>query len=52
MWIPNSDSVIVDFNKAYNLWGVYNTKHSCPLVPKQNRMDVPVYAGVKDFEKE
>ena len=53
MWIPNadSDSVIIDFNKAYNPYCVYNTKYSCPLVPKQNWMDIPVYAGVKDFEK-
>ncbi len=52
MWIPNSDSVIIDFNKAYNPYCVYNTTYSCPLVPKQNRMDVPVYAGVKDFKQE
>ncbi|WP_409029468.1 DUF1684 domain-containing protein [Gracilimonas sediminicola] len=52
MWIPAGDSVIIDFNKAYNPYCVYNTKYSCPLVPKQNRMDIPVYAGVKDFTKE
>ncbi len=52
MWIPNRDSVIIDFNKAYNPYCVYNTKYSCPLVPKQNRMDIPVYAGVKDFKQE
>lgn len=52
MWIPSDDSVIIDFNKAYNPYCVYNTKYSCPLVPKQNRMDVPIYAGVKDFKQE
>lgn len=51
MWIPKNDTVIVDFNKAYNPYCVYNTKYSCPLVPKTNWMDIPVYAGVKDFDK-
>lgn len=51
MWIPDSDSVIIDFNKAYNPYCVYNITYSCPLVPRQNWMDVPVYAGVKDFKK-
>lgn len=50
MWIPKNDTVIVDFNKAYNPYCVYNTRYSCPLVPKVNWMEVPVYAGVKDFE--
>lgn len=50
MWIPKNDTVIVDFNKAYNPYCVYNTKYSCPLVPKTNWMDVPVFAGVKDFD--
>lgn len=52
MWIPEGDSVIVDFNKAYNPYCVYNVKYSCPLVPKSNWMEVPVYAGVKDFKKD
>lgn len=51
MWIPKNDTFIVDFNQAYNPYCVYNTKYSCPLVPKSNWMDVPVYAGVKDFKK-
>ena len=52
MWIPDSDSVVIDFNKAYNPYCVYNTKYSCPLVPRQNWMDIPIYAGVKDYERE
>lgn len=52
MWIPDDDSVTVDFNKAYNPYCVYNVKYSCPLVPKSNWMEVPVYAGVKDFKKD
>lgn len=51
LWIPKGDSITVDFNKAYNPYCVYNVKYSCPLVPKENWMTVPVYAGVKDFKK-
>ncbi|MEX0844771.1 MAG: DUF1684 domain-containing protein [Balneolaceae bacterium] len=51
LWIPDGDSITVDFNKAYNPYCVYNLKYSCPLVPKANWMNVPVYAGVKDFKK-
>lgn len=45
------DSIVVDFNKAYNPYCVYNVTYSCPLVPKANWMEVPIYAGVKDFKK-
>lgn len=51
LWIPGGDSIVVDFNKAYNPYCVYNVNYSCPLVPKANWMTVPVYAGVKDFKK-
>lgn len=51
LWIPEGDSIVVDFNKAYNPYCVYNVKYSCPLVPKANWMKHPVYAGVKDFKK-
>lgn len=47
--IPNSDTMIIDFNKAYNPYCVYNKKYSCPLVPRQNFMNTKVMAGVRDF---
>lgn len=46
------DSIVVDFNKAYNPYCVYNVKYSCPLVPKSNWMEVAIPAGVKDFKKQ
>ncbi len=52
LWIPDSTEVVIDFNQAYNPYCVYNVKYSCPLVPKENWLDFPIYAGVKDFEKE
>jgi uncharacterized protein (DUF1684 family) len=48
--IPASDSILIDFNKAYNPYCAYNPKYSCPIVPKQNRLPIPVRAGVKAFD--
>lgn len=49
--IPEGDSILIDFNKAYNPYCVYNKKYSCPLVPRQNHLKTRVLAGVKDFIK-
>ncbi|TKD61382.1 DUF1684 domain-containing protein [Flavobacterium sp. ASW18X] len=48
---PEGDSIVIDFNRAYNPYCVYNKKYSCPLVPRQNYMKTKVLAGVKDFIK-
>jgi len=48
--IPTTDSVLIDFNKAYNPYCAYNPKYSCPIVPQQNRLSIPVRAGVKAFD--
>ena len=50
--IPEGDSILIDFNKAYNPYCVYNKKYSCPLVPRQNYLRTKVRAGVKDFINE
>lgn len=49
--IPEGDSILIDFNKAYNPYCVYNKKYSCPLVPPVNHLEVEVSAGVKMFQK-
>ena len=41
------DSVIVDFNRAYNPTCAYNPEYACPLPPEENRLDVRVPAGEK-----
>jgi hypothetical protein len=41
------DSVIVDFNRAYNPTCVYNPDFACPLPPEQNRVAVRIPAGEK-----
>ncbi|MCK0160331.1 DUF1684 domain-containing protein [Allomuricauda sp. F6463D] len=47
--IPEGETLIIDFNKAYNPYCVYNKKYSCPLVPRQNYLRTNVRAGMKNF---
>lgn len=49
--IPKGDSIIIDFNKAYNPYCAYNDKYSCPIVPRENYVDAYINAGVKAFGK-
>ena len=49
--IPEGDTLIIDFNKAYNPYCAYDEKYSCPIVPSENYLDLEVEAGVKVFEK-
>lgn len=50
--IPEGDTLVIDFNKAYNPYCAYNKKYSCPLVPRQNYLRTKVRAGVKNFKKD
>jgi len=47
--IPNGDTIVIDFNKAYNPYCAYNDKYSCPIVPRINYISTKVKAGVKTF---
>ena len=49
--IPEGNTIMLDFNKAYNPYCTYNKKYSCPLVPAVNNLKTRVEAGVKDFKK-
>ncbi len=49
--IPEDDTMIIDFNKAYNPYCAYNDKYSCPIVPRKNYLKTRVEAGVKAFDK-
>ena len=49
--IPDGDTLIIDFNKAYNPYCAYNDKYSCPIVPRVNYLKTRVEAGVMGFEK-
>ncbi|MFD2727749.1 DUF1684 domain-containing protein [Hyunsoonleella rubra] len=49
--IPEGDTMVIDFNKAYNPYCAYNDKYSCPIVPRVNYLKTRVEAGVMGFEK-
>ncbi|WP_179022460.1 DUF1684 domain-containing protein [Winogradskyella forsetii] len=49
--IPEDDTLILDFNTAYNPYCAYNEKYSCPIVPRENYIPTAVEAGVKAFKK-
>jgi len=50
--IPESDSMEIDFNSAYNPYCVYNEKYSCPIVPRVNYLPIKIEAGVKNYKKD
>ena len=48
--ISGDSTIVIDFNKAYNPYCVYNSKkYSCPVPPDENYLPVTVKAGEKDF---
>lgn len=48
--LPEGDSIIIDFNKAYNPYCAYNPRYSCPIPPEENDLKIQIEAGVKDFQ--
>lgn len=47
--LGKDDRVIIDFNKAYNPYCVYNSRYSCPVPPAYNNVDVAIEAGEKAY---
>ncbi len=43
---PLGDTVIFDFNRAYNPYCAYNSRYSCPIPPQENNLPVRIEAGV------
>ena len=48
--IPEDSVLTLDFNTAYSPYCAYNEKFSCPIVPRENYLDLEVRAGVKSFK--
>jgi hypothetical protein len=46
-----SDSLLIDFNKAYNPYCAYNHKYSCPIPPEENNLELRIKAGEKKWHK-
>ncbi len=47
--IPKKNNFILDFNLAYNPYCAYNTKYSCPIPPKENKLNIGIKAGEKAY---
>jgi uncharacterized protein (DUF1684 family) len=42
-----SNTILLDFNRAYNPSCAYNPRYSCPVPPPENRLSVAIPAGVR-----
>ncbi|WP_417354202.1 DUF1684 domain-containing protein [Flavobacterium sp.] len=49
--IPAGNTLMIDFNTAYNPYCAYNHSYSCPVPPEQNDILVEIKAGVKEYKK-
>ena len=49
--IPTGDTMVIDFNQVFNPYCAYNSGYSCPIVPRENDLQLRIEAGVKDFKK-
>ncbi len=49
--IPEKDTIMIDFNTAYNPYCVYNKKYSCPIPPIENDLKIAIPVGIKKYKK-
>nr|WP_247672618.1 DUF1684 domain-containing protein [Aquimarina sp. MMG016] len=49
--IPEGDTVLIDFNTAYNPYCAYNDRYSCPIPPQENHLELEIPVGVKKYNK-
>lgn len=47
--IPNTDTFLLDFNKAYNPYCAYNHRWSCVIPPRENSLKIAIDAGEKKY---
>lgn len=46
-----ADTLVLDFNLAYNPYCAYNHKYSCPIPPESNSLNIKIEAGEKKLHK-
>ena len=46
-----NNTIVIDFNKAYNPYCCYIAGYSCPVPPKENALEVSINAGEKKYLK-
>ena len=49
--IPETKTIVLDFNKAYNPYCAYSDGWNCTIPPLENSLDIEIKAGVKAFKK-
>lgn len=49
---PTDGILKIDFNKSYNPSCAYSDRYSCPRVPVENHLDIPVTAGAQYIKHE
>ncbi|MGB8705145.1 MAG: DUF1684 domain-containing protein [Gillisia sp.] len=47
--IPATNTITIDFNKAYNPYCAYSKGYSCPIPPAENDLDIRIPVGVKKY---
>jgi len=47
-WIPEGDTILLDFNKTYNPYCAYTIGYSCPIPPRENDLAMRFEVGIKD----
>jgi len=45
--VPEGDSILIDFNRAYNPYCAYNGRYSCPIPPAANHIPLTIKSGVR-----
>jgi len=45
--IPQSDHILINFNKAYHPYCAYTDGYNCPVPPLENTLPIKIEAGVK-----
>ncbi len=49
--IPDTNTVVLDFNLAYNPYCAYNHDYSCVVPPLENALPVKILAGEKNYHE-
>lgn len=48
--IPKGNTILLDFNKAYNPYCAYSDGWNCTIPPAENSLDIAIKAGVKTYK--
>ena len=48
--LPETDQVILDFNRAYHPYCAYTDGYACPVPPPQNYLEQRVEAGIRNTD--